>query len=74
MSTRPRRGSAIVTSPAPRSRADLARYLDHDRVQAYREPWAESLLRLGRKYQVVIALVGAYLLMRVLVAWWTARG
>jgi len=54
--------------------ADLARYLDHDRVQAYREPWAESLLRLGRKYQVVIALVGAYLLMRVLVAWWTARG
>ena len=54
--------------------ADLARYLDHDRVQAYRERWGESLLRLGRKYQVVIALVGAYLLMRVLVAWWTARG
>jgi serine/threonine-protein kinase len=52
--------------------ADLARYLDQERVAAYPEPWTESLLRLARKYQLVIALLGAYLVMRVLVAWWSA--
>jgi len=52
--------------------ADLARHIDQERVHAYREPWPEALLRLGRKYRLFIALIGAYLLMRVLVAWWSA--
>jgi len=51
--------------------ADLSRYLDQERVHAYRESWTESLLRLGRKYQLVIALIGAYLVMRALIAWWS---
>jgi eukaryotic-like serine/threonine-protein kinase len=47
---------------------DVARFLSADRVGAYRERLGERMGRLVSKHRVPIALVGAYLLMRVLLA------
>ena len=45
--------------------ADLARYLDGQRVSAHRETWAERTYRFVRRYRVAILLVAGYLLMRI---------
>jgi serine/threonine-protein kinase len=52
---------------------DLLRYLDHERVMAYREPWFATLARWLTRYQWVAALIAAYLLMRVLLIWWSGH-
>jgi serine/threonine protein kinase len=48
--------------------ADVSRFLSGERVQAHREGPGERLLRLAHKHRVPVALVGAYLLVRVLAA------
>lgn len=45
--------------------ADLAHYLDGQRVSAHRESPAERLVRFARRYRVAILLVVGYLLMRI---------
>lgn len=50
--------------------ADLRHFQDNQPVSAYREGPLERLSRFGRQYRTPIALVLAYLLMRVLVLWW----
>lgn len=45
---------------------DLSRFLDGAPVEAYRESPIEQLARLGHRHRVAIALVGAYLAMRLL--------
>jgi len=52
---------------------DILRYLDHERVTAYLEPWTATLARWLRRYQWVAALIGAYLVMRLLLAWWSGH-
>ena len=51
-------------------RDDLGRFLDGDRVIAYRERPMEAIIRVTRPYRTVILLVLAYLTMRVAVLWW----
>jgi serine/threonine protein kinase len=46
--------------------SDIANFLAGRRVRAYPEGPLETALRLGRKYRTVLALVLAYLLMRIL--------
>ena len=48
--------------------ADVSRFLSADRVFAHRERPAERIRRLVVKHRVPLALVGAYLVMRVLLA------
>lgn len=50
--------------------ADLRRFQDNERVSAYREGPLEVVARVARGYRTPIALVLAYLVMRVLVLWW----
>jgi serine/threonine-protein kinase len=45
--------------------ADVARHLAGEPVSAYRESITERLARLARKHAVALALVGAYMVMRV---------
>jgi serine/threonine protein kinase len=45
---------------------DLTRFLDGERVLAYRESPVERIGRFARRHRVAISLVGAYLLMRLL--------
>jgi serine/threonine protein kinase len=67
---------AMAPEPAARYptalalRDDLVRFLDGDRVVAYRERPLEAIIRLTRPYQTVILLVLAYLAMRMAVLWW----
>ena len=50
--------------------ADLARFRNQDRVEAYRESALEQGLRLYRRYELPILLLLAYIVMRfVLLAW-----
>lgn len=50
--------------------ADVRRYLDGLAVTAYAEPLAERLVRVVDRYRVPIALVAAYMVMRLaLIAW-----
>jgi hypothetical protein len=51
-------------------RDDLTRWLDGQRVTAYRERPIEAIIRVSRPYRTVILLVLAYLVMRVAVFWW----
>jgi eukaryotic-like serine/threonine-protein kinase len=44
--------------------ADLQAWLDGRRPTSHRESWAERIGRVARAHRVLIALVGAYLLMR----------
>jgi hypothetical protein len=46
--------------------AEVARFLEGQPVEAYREPVHERLARLYTKYQTPILLVLAYLTMRLL--------
>jgi serine/threonine protein kinase len=50
--------------------ADLARFRNQDRVEAYRESALERLARFYRRYELPILLLIAYIVMRfVLLAW-----
>lgn len=51
-------------------REDLGRFLDGQRVIAYRERPLEAIIRVTHPYRTVILLVLAYLVMRVAVLWW----
>ena len=51
-------------------REELGRYLDGQRVLAYRERPLEAIIRVTRPYRTVILLVLAYLAMRVVVLLW----
>ena len=67
---------ATATDPSGRYatalelREDLGRFLDGERVLAYRERPIEAIIRVTRPYRTVILLVLAYLAMRVAVLWW----
>jgi eukaryotic-like serine/threonine-protein kinase len=50
--------------------ADLARFRNHEPVDAYRESLAERLLRVYRRYELPILLVFAYILMRAVLLIW----
>ncbi len=50
--------------------ADLRRFLDGDRVLAYRERPLEAIVRIARPYRAAILLVLAYLAMRLVVLFW----
>jgi eukaryotic-like serine/threonine-protein kinase len=50
--------------------ADLARFRNHDPVEAYREPAAERVLRLYRRYEVPMLLLLAYIVMRFALLVW----
>jgi serine/threonine protein kinase len=50
--------------------ADLARFRNHEPVNAYRESLAERLLRVYRRYELPILLVFAYILMRAVLLIW----
>jgi eukaryotic-like serine/threonine-protein kinase len=47
---------------------DLTRFLASERVVAYREPWYETVSRWVLKYQFLVSLLLAYLLMRAAIA------
>ena len=77
--TAPRALQAIArkaTAPAPEERyqgvaalaTDVARFLSAEPVEAHPERVAERLVRLLSKHRVPVALVAAYLVMRVLLA------
>ena len=67
---------ATATNPADRYAnaqelgADVTRFLDGEPVTAYRENVFEQLGRLAVRYQMLIALIAAYLLMRAIVFFW----
>jgi serine/threonine protein kinase len=53
--------------------ADIAAYLDGMPVSAHRESIAERLLRFGSRNRTLLALVAAYLAMRIIVIFWIGR-
>lgn len=80
----PKRLRAIMEQclqPAPAGRypdaqalaADLARYRAGLAVDALPETWFDKLIRVAAPHLPLILLIAAYLLMRVLVAWWQGR-
>ena len=52
--------------------ADVARYRAAQAVEAHRESWVERVARFGRTYRAAILLVLAYIVMRAVVAYFTA--
>lgn len=70
---------AMETNPAhrypcsARLSADVAAYLDRLPVSAHRESVGEWLLRLISRNQTLLALVAAYLAMRLIVIFWLGR-
>jgi eukaryotic-like serine/threonine-protein kinase len=50
--------------------SDLARFRNHDPVDAYRESGAERIVRLYRRYEVPILLLLAYIVMRFALLVW----
>jgi serine/threonine protein kinase len=50
--------------------ADLARFRNQDPVEAYRESWAERLVRLYRRYELPVLLLLAYVVMRFVLLIW----
>jgi serine/threonine-protein kinase len=50
--------------------ADLARFRNHEPIEAYAESIAERLLRVYRRYELPILLVFAYVLMRAVLLIW----
>jgi len=52
---------------------DVLRLLDGEPVSAYRENIFERAGRWLSRYRVLVAMLLAYLLMRVIVLWWTNR-
>jgi len=65
------RDTATAADPSKRYqspqalRDDIRRFLDGARVLAHRETSIEAAARLARVYRTPIALIGAYMLMRV---------
>jgi serine/threonine protein kinase len=53
--------------------ADVARYLDAQAVSAYRENVAERVVRWTRRNAALVAVVTAYIVMRVIVFFWLGR-
>ncbi len=53
--------------------ADVGAYLDHMPVIAHRESVSEWLLRFASKNKTLLALVAAYLAMRLIVIFWLGR-
>ena len=53
--------------------ADVAAFLDHMPVSAHRESIGEWLLRFASKNKALLALVAAYLAMRLIVIFWMKR-
>jgi serine/threonine-protein kinase len=49
---------------------DLGRHLDGERVLSYDEPWFATMRRWVQRYRFVIALLAAYLALRVLLGFW----
>jgi len=70
-----------ATEPEPAARyegalalaADIAAYLDHMPVRAHRESILDRLLRFVSKHRTLLALVAAYLAMRIIVILWLGR-
>jgi serine/threonine protein kinase len=70
-----------ATEPDPRRRyaspldlsADIAAYLDHMPVSAHRESAGERVVRFGSRNRTLLALVAAYLIMRLIVIFWLRR-
>ncbi len=70
-----------ATEPDPAKRyatprelsADVAAYLDHLPVGAHRESIAERLARFASRNKALLALVAAYLMMRLVVIFWLGR-
>jgi serine/threonine protein kinase len=52
---------------------DIAAYLDHMPVDAHRESMGERLVRFGSRNRTLLALVAAYLAMRIFVIFWFGR-
>jgi serine/threonine protein kinase len=53
--------------------ADVAAWLDHMPVSAHRESIGEWLMRFSSRNKTLLALVAAYLIMRVIVIFWLGR-
>jgi serine/threonine protein kinase len=53
--------------------ADVAAWLDHMPVSAHRESAGERVVRFGSRNKTLLALVAAYLIMRVVVIFWFGR-
>jgi len=53
--------------------ADVAAWLDHMPVSAHRESVGERLVRFGSRNRTLLALVAAYLIMRLMVIFWLGR-
>jgi serine/threonine protein kinase len=51
-------------------RAELARFRNHEPVEAYRESIAEAIVRLYRRYELPILLLVAYVVMRFALLVW----
>ncbi len=54
-------------------RADLTRFLDHERVAAHPENLYEKSVRLASNHRVLLGLVLAYLVMRTVLILWKLR-
>ncbi|MGH9613027.1 MAG: serine/threonine-protein kinase [Bryobacteraceae bacterium] len=52
---------------------EVARYVDGERVLCHGESIAQAAWRIAKRYQTVVALICAYLLMRVLLYFWLRR-
>ncbi|MGD9906187.1 MAG: serine/threonine-protein kinase [Vicinamibacterales bacterium] len=52
--------------------ADVRRYLDGLAVSAYAEPLVERVMRVVDRYRVPIGLVAAYMVMRIVLLYWTS--
>jgi serine/threonine protein kinase len=67
------RASALVPddryADVPLLAAEVLRFVAGDAVSAYRESVSERVARFVRRYRVPIALVAAYLLMRLVLLW-----
>ena len=50
--------------------ADLSRFRNQDRVEAYRESSVERLVRFYRRYELPILLIVAYIVMRFVLLMW----
>jgi eukaryotic-like serine/threonine-protein kinase len=53
--------------------ADIAAYLDHMPVTAHRESIWERVVRFTSRHRILLALVAAYLVMRIAVIFWFRR-
>jgi serine/threonine protein kinase len=81
----PRPLAAIIqkaTAAEPRDRyddaarlaRDVLRFLASERLEAYRENFLEQGMRLYRRHRPLVLLVAAYLVMRLALILWQARG